>query len=294
MATGVTEAVGVVVADVANPFFASLVSGAEQELRTNGIDCLVANTGEDMTREAEVVEALLRRQVDGIIISSAAGMNEKVPHLESARKLGVPIVLFDRSLRYLDAPTVVLDNVGAARRATELLLDLGHREIALIWGASMGDDPLMIPQDALSTSIERFQGYREALTSRGMDVKPGLVAPRPSTLSGSQAPTRVLDGPERPTAILAVEADATLATLKGLRHRLLSCPGDLSLVAFDDAPWTELTDPPLTVVQQPSVEMGRVAAVRLQELMAARSSSSTSVDILPEQLIVRGSAAPLV
>lgn len=292
MATGVTRTVGVVVADVANPFFAGVIRGVSDELRPAGIDCLVASTDEDVDREAEIVEALLRKQVDGIIVASAAGVDEEVPHLVSAREQKVPIVLVDRSLHRFAAPTVVLDNVGAARAATELLLDQGHKRIALVWGPSPRSDATQLCGDELSTAVERFRGYKDALESRGFEVDPKLVAPRPLKLGdAARSSADVFDVDDPPTGIVAIESAAALVVLKGLREHGLRCPGDVSLAAFDDAPWTELVDPPLSVIQQPLTHMGQASARQLRAIIASRDLTAVDLQVLPASIVSRESVA---
>ncbi|MEU6541555.1 LacI family DNA-binding transcriptional regulator [Streptomyces sp. NPDC047000] len=299
MSTGVTRTVGVVVGDVSNPFFGAVTRGISDQMHTEEIDCLVASTDEDVVTEAEIIEALVRKQVDGIIVASTAGVDHPVLHLEAARTLGVPVVLVDRVLRRFEAPAVVLDNVAAARAATQLLLDAGHRRIGLVWGPAVGDHPTGPPGDTLSTIGERFEGYRDALAAAGLEVDERLVAPRPATLADAPRATAsmlTLDDP--PTALVTTESDATLTTLRRLRDHGLRCPEDVSVVAFDDAPWTDLTDPPLSVVRQPAVDMGRHAARILLALMAKTGADTgpdaaepTGTVVLPADILVRASVA---
>lgn len=296
MSTGVTRTVGIVVADVANPFFGAVTRGISDEMHTDGIDCLVASTDEDVVVEAEIVEALVRKQVDGIIVASTAGINHDVPHLHAARERGVPVVLVDRTLTTFDAPSVVLDNAGAARAATRLLIDAGHRRIGLVWGPATGEHPTSPSDDTFSTIRERFEGYRDALLAAGLEVDERLVAPRPGSLAETAAAGATLLDLEpglRPTALLAIESDATLRVLHRLRALGLRCPDDVSLVAFDDAPWTDLTEPPLSVVRQPAVEMGRRAAAELRTLLSGAETGGGAPTVLPADILARASVRSL-
>src|SRR5690606_20665395 len=125
--TGVTQTLGVIVADIANPFFGGVVRGISDASRARGFDTIVLSTHEDLDEEIAAVNVLIDKRVDGIVLASAALSSASAGHIEQARAHGVPVVLVDRAVPGLDLASVVIDNRAAAREAVERLLETGHR-----------------------------------------------------------------------------------------------------------------------------------------------------------------------
>lgn len=297
MATGVTHTIGVVVADIGNPFFAGVVRGIADAARSAGYDTIVVNTDESADRERDAVRVLLGKQIDGLIVASAVGAAEDPAHLRAAVERGVPVVAVDRELPGLDVDAVVIDNHDIAAEAVRHLTSAGHRRVALAWGPALPHRPrtLRTLLDAgrrdLPTSGARLLGWADALAEAGHDPDPALVMTGSQTIEGVRRfVTRQLGGDDPATAVFATETDAVLGTLAAARDLGLRVPEDLSVVGFDDNPWATVTVPALTMVEQPVRQLGRAAAGRLVQRIEGRAAGS-STRALRARLVRRDSVA---
>jgi LacI family transcriptional regulator len=278
LASGLTRAVGLVVGDIENPFFGAAARSMSDALEEHGHTVLLTNSDEDLDRERRAVETLRARQVDALVVVSSA--NGPLPHLTAAA--AAPLVLLDRTVRALRADSVTVDNRGGARMAVEHLVEHGHRRIGLV-----SDTP------SISSSAERIEGYRDALAAVG--IKPGghLMSLGGATRSdGYRAARRLLEAPDRPTALFTANNFMTVGAMLALADLGLRVPDDISLVGFDDLEWTTLVDPPLTVVAQPASELGVVAADRVLARLAGGGGRPRRFK-LGTTLIVRASCGPV-
>lgn len=296
MSTGVTMTIGVVVADIANPFFAGLLRGIADTARASGYGTLLVNTDEDPVREDEAIRLLVGKQVDGIVVAPAGGAQAAGEALRAAHARGIPIVQVDRTLHGLDTDAVVMDNRDAARESTEHLLALGHRRIGLAWGPSLDHvgpaDVEELRRRAVTTEIssvgERFLGYLEALEAAGVPLDPDLIMTGEQTPAGVRAFVRDTLRRDPPTAIIATELDAVVGVLGELDDHGLRVPDDVSLIGFDASAWAEVFHPPITTVVQPVAELGARAAERLIARITAPDALSSVVHLASE-LVERGS-----
>lgn len=247
LASGATKAVGLVVGDIENPFFAAAARGLTDQVEAHGHSVLLANSDEDLGREKIAVETLLARQVDGLVVVPSSEALEQ--HLDGAAKAG-PLVLLDREVDGLGVDSVTADNVGGARAATEHLIGHGHTRIGFV------SDSLEI-----SSSSLRLQGYREALEASGIDFDASLVSiGGPTADEGYRASLELLEREQHLSALFTANNFMTLGAMHALRSLDLSIPDAVALVGFDDLEWTTLVDPPVTVISQPAAEIGREAA----------------------------------
>ena len=192
----------------------------------------------------------MRRRVDGLLLMPAT---DRQDYLVAELRAGLPTVFVDRAPRGVDADSVTVDNRGGARMAVEHLMEHGHRRIGLV-----SDNP------SISSSAERIDGYRDALGTVGIQPDGHLMSLGGATRDdGYRAARRLLDAPDRPTALFTANNFMTVGTMLALSDLGLRVPDDISLVGFDDLEWTTLVDPPLTVVAQPASELGVVAAGRV-------------------------------
>lgn len=275
---GSTQTLGLIISDIANPFFTALVRGIEDVANARGYAVILCNTDEDLEKERAYLRLLRSRRVDGLIMA-AAGAGEDYHRFFVA--VNTPLVFIDRKIPTVPADAVVVDNVAGARQVVEYLLRLGHRRIGTITG---------LPQ--ISTTHERIQGYRQALESSGQTVDPGLMRGGNSRLEGGhQAALALLELAQRPTAIFATNNLMAIGLMRAVAERGLRCPEDLSVACFDDFDWASVFHPRLTTVAQPTYEMGAKAA----ELLFARLEGTLAGDprevVLSPTVVIRDSCA---
>jgi DNA-binding LacI/PurR family transcriptional regulator len=195
--------------------------------------------------------------------------------------MGMAIVAIDRHVVDLPTDSVVVDNESASHEAVTHLIRLGHQRIAIVGG----------PNDA-DTARERMRGYERALREARISLQPELVCRGDFREAAALAVTRrLLDLPEPPSAIFAVNNLTTIGVLGALRERGVEVPSEMSVVGFDDIPTAELLEPPLTVVQQPTYRVGARAADLLIRRLREPSAAVKEV-VLTARLIVRGSTGP--
>jgi len=291
MITGRTHTLGVVVADIQNPFFAGVTRGITDAARAAGYQVLLGNTDEDLATERTVVKTLRDKLVDGLVVAPASTAD--VGHLVALRDAGCPIVLLDRYAPDLHTDAVTIDNHGATEDVVRRLLAAGHRRIALVSLAGSGaDEEAGDGPNPISTGIERVNGYRSALRSAGIEDTErylrmgGFHRQDPATMT-----TGLLTLPEPPTAVFATDSLIALGVLSAVHGRGLRVPDDISVVTFDDADWARVVRPPLSVVAQPVHEMG-ARAVRAVISRIEGSKSRPRHTTLDTEFIARDSIAP--
>ncbi|MGW0801499.1 LacI family DNA-binding transcriptional regulator [Nonomuraea sp. NPDC002799] len=251
-----TTMIGLVVDDVANPFYASLSREVEQVAERHDALLVVASYGSDLARERRVVTTLLERGLDGLLMYPAAGDHGYLSEELLDKR---PVVLLGRRPGGVDTDSVGVDNVGAAMRAVLHLFDHGHRRIGLVgYGqAESGDDP------NADHRLGRIEGYRRGLASAGIGYDPDLVRLRCAGVNEAATAVRdLLALPDPPTALFAMNNRMTVGALRVLGTGL----GGVALVGFDDFELADVFDPPITVVAPDPGEMGRRAA----EILFAR------------------------
>ncbi len=270
---GHSHVVGLIISDIQNPFFTSVVRGIEDVAYHHGYSIVLCNSDEDIQKEQLYIDVLSSERVAGVIIVPT-GKDCCTPLLN----LQMPIVMMDRVVPGIAADSVVLDNAAGAYAATRHLIELGHRRIGLI-AAPAGP----------SVGIERQRGYEQALRDHGLPVDLALICAGDFKESGGHAAAHaLLDLKPRPTAIFAANNLMTMGAFQAISEKGLRIPGDISVVGFDDMPWLALLAPPLTAVRQPTYEIGAQAA----GLLFARLSDHTApiqTRVLEPELIVRGS-----
>jgi LacI family transcriptional regulator len=296
MITGQTHSLGLVIANVEDPFFARLTRGITDAARAEGFEVLVANTDEDLDLERRAVRIFEDKQVDGILITPTSA--DEVDHLRAAREQGTSVVLMDRYARGWDVDTVVVDNRRASRRVVRHLLDAGHTRIGLVTGGTPREstsDPRQASPTRLrlaTTATDRIAGYREAFAERGLEPDPRYLrcggfqreAARDETLG-------LLAASEPPTAIFATGSLLALGVLEAIREAGRRIPDDISVVSFDDADWWTVVQPPLSVVAQPLHEIGAVATRTLIQRIRGDESPATT-HVLDTEFLSRESVAP--
>jgi len=278
---GQTLAIGMIVPDSVNPFFAEVARGIEDTGFAQGYTVILCNSGGDLDRELLYINKLVERQVDGIIFVAAGLSSERICEMQERR---VPVVVVDRDLFGVPAAvdSVLVDNEKGGWCATQHLLDLGHRRIACITG----------PSD-LTPSAERVTGYRRALNAADVTVDEAMVVRGDFQYeSGFMAALRLLNLQEPPTAIFACNDLMAMGAIRAAVTKGRSVPGDLSIVGFDDVRLAAFTNPALTTVAQPKFEMGELAASLLVERIEGADTNARRY-LMDTHLVVRESTAPI-
>jgi LacI family transcriptional regulator len=269
-----TNTVGLVLPDIENPFFTSLVKGAEQAAGLRGWNLILCNSDEDVEREEALVRTLAERKIDGLLLCPAAGS-----HGFLARYRGqLPIVAVNRLIPGDSVPSVTADNRQGAYEAAFHLLAKGLRPLALLLGTPN-----------LSTTESRLAGCRQAAETLGvapedMVLKVGYGRTR----EGYKAAAECLDETPRPRAIFAFNNLMAEAALLAIRDRGLRCPDDVALIGFDDFRSAAAMTPPLTVVEQEPGGMGQKAVEVLGDLVASGETEVLNT-VLPAHLLLRAS-----
>jgi len=298
MATGITRTIGVIVADISNPFFAGVVRGIADACDVMDYSMIVLSTDEMLSKEQAALGVLMDKQVDAIILASAAHVPRETAHIQEAMNRRIPVVLVDRRIRGRDLGAVVIDNRDAARDAVRQLIGVGHRRIAFAWGPEFHDGPLerapllALAAEQLWSQGERLFGYIDALDEAGIGFDPLLVSHCPNNEEATVGMARaMLSLPEPPTALLTTETDAMVGALRAIKECGLSYPDDISVIGFDDSSWASVMDPPLTMIAQPMLKLGWAAAQHALTTIA-QDDDEALVQIIPSRLISRGSVAP--
>ena len=271
--------IGVLIPDITNPLFPPILRGIEDRLDDAGYTLLIVNTDNDAGRERSHLEAMRARQVDGFISATARLDRELLADVAAG---GIPLVLVNRSLEDGSVPAVTVNDRQGVRLAVEHVAGLGHERIGHVAG----------PQN-LSTGHRRHLGFLEAMSACGLQVPSGHVRFGRGFVEeeGARVFDELLDAAGDLTAIVAANDRLAIGCYDALAVRGLRCPEDISIVGFNDMPFIDRLQPPLTSVRVPQREIGTVAADLLLQRLADGSQTAREI-LLEPTLIVRGSTAP--
>jgi LacI family transcriptional regulator len=272
--------IGVIVPEIANPFFAIVIAGIEDVAFAQGYHVVIYQSHEDYEREVLNVKHIYNRRKDGLLVSIATA-TEDYSHFKNLHDKGFPIVFFDRICEEIDTHKVSVDDFEGGYMATEHLIRQGCERIAHV----SGPDHLLI-------SRRRLHGYRAALLDYGKPIHDGwVVSSAYSPTSALEATRILLANPERPDGIFASSDNIAIGCHSAITEAGLSMPDDIALVGFSDLPMAALLNPPLSSVAQPAFEMGRSAAELLINLIRNPGEHSTSIsNVLKTKLMARKSS----
>jgi len=274
-----SHTIGVLIPDLNNPLFPPIVRGLEDRLEADGYVALIGNTDGDDARERRVFEQMRARHVDGYVLATAHLRN---PLLTEAIRAGVPVVLMNRIAEDNSLPSVTVDNERGVRMAVSHLTSLGHRDIACIAG----------PQD-VSTGLARYRGFRAGMAAASLDVPAGRLAfARAFSIEEGYRCLRQILAAGRPcTAVAAGHDMLAVGCYLALDEAGLNCPGEMSVVGFNDMPFINMLRPPLTTLAFSHYQVGTQAARLLLERLNGSAGPAKVLYLTPE-LIIRGSTAP--
>lgn len=276
-----TENIVVVVPDIHNPFFSGVVQGIEHVAHGHGHKVLLGESQNSQQRLDTYAEMLDSKEADGLILLGALLPTGIANAVAAGEAPHVPIVMACEYFVGLQAPNVRIDNAAAAAAATEHLLQLGHRRIAMITGPT--GNPLV---------KDRVKGYRAQMAKAELAVPADYVARGDFTVeSGYHAMKKLLALSQKPTAVFCANDEMAMGAIRAVKDSGRRVPQDLSVVGFDDIRFAEYFDPPLTTIRQPQREIGETAMRLILDVFAKRNAP-TSV-VLPHTLVVRGSTKAL-
>jgi DNA-binding LacI/PurR family transcriptional regulator len=274
-----SNAVGMLISDLRNPFYAELAAGIEEQLRSAGYHVVVVNNDGQVDVEIDGARTFLAVRVSAAIVTPVS--DGAVRMLMTA---GVPVVQADRMVGGLTSDGVLVDNERGAREITGHLVELGHTNIALL-----------IDETDWTSGAGRLEGYRAALGAAGVPMDPDLVVPvKFQSDAARDAVDALLDRRPDVTALFAANNMLAEGAFQALRLRRVRVPEDMSLVAFDDVPWMSMVSPGITTVDQHIDEVGRMCARLVVERIGGSASApvEATVRYIEPSIVVRGSTAP--
>jgi len=274
---GRTKTIGVVVPNLANEFFARLVTRWEALSARSGYEILVVASQDDVETERQRILSITARRVDGLVVASALDDFGSVSDLAATLP---PTVLVDRAFGCDGFDTVSSNNFGAGQLGTRHLLAIGHRDIALVTSAT-----------SHLHLIGRIEGYRSAMSEAGLADRIRIVIGGQSVEECRSAVEQELLRPDRPTAIFASTFFATLGAVKAIRALGISFPEEISLVAFEHSEWMTVFRPYLTSVSQRSDELAATSWEILLNRIAGNDGAPQRIEI-SANLTIRESARP--
>jgi len=279
---GRTNLVMVVLPSIGDPFFTAVMRGIRVAAKAKGYSVLIEETQLNTMTANEIGAMLVSNQTDGIILlASMSPFGTEILSAKSKRLLPIVIGCETISPELADFPSVHIDNVAAAKEATNYLISLGHKRIAMVSG-----------QKSSLLTKDRELGYRAAMKRSSLPIEDGWVIEGNLTIAGARMATRnLMNHSLRPTAIFCANDEMAIGCLHEIKSAGLTVPGDVSIVGFDDIRYAEVTDPPLTTIGQPAEEIGERVMYRLYRRIEAGNGASSEPEIVPHRLVVRQSAA---
>jgi LacI family transcriptional regulator len=272
-----TGTLGLVMPDVANPFFAEVARGAERIAYDAGYNVFLCNTGEDTQRELEVLQSLEEKRVDGIVVCSSR-LEESA--LEEAVASYLAAVLVNRRLECDDVGIVVIDDRAGGQMTTNHLLQAGHRAIGFLAGPA-----------ASHSGRRRGEGYRIALTAAGVDLNPDWIRHCPPMVEGGREAARdFLSAHPELTALFCYNDLVAIGALQACADLGLAVPNDVAIVGFDDIPLAALVSPALTTCLVPRYDLGSAAMRLLLDKISGCAEAGCREVVFQPKLVVRASA----
>jgi len=281
--TNRSQALGVIVSHIADPFFSEILQGIDDVAQSNGYSLFIAAAQYDPEREQAIIQTMREHRVDGVILCSPRFTPEQSYQLQS---YNIPIVAINNQAAVDYQYSIYHDDVDGGRQACKYLVNQGHIRIAYLGDASSG-----------RTTHERLSGVRQVMEEAGLSIKPEYIhqIPGNSPAQGLEAVEYFINLPIRPTAIICYNDMLAVGVVKGLRLAGLQVPTDISVTGFDNILYSDYTQPPLTTIDQPKRFIGAEAArMMLEQLRSTNASIQNGARIkrLKGMLLIRQSTAP--
>jgi DNA-binding LacI/PurR family transcriptional regulator len=281
-----TNIIGIVVPEITSHFFSTAISGVQDIVTSHGYNLMISQSNESFEDEIKTLNTLFLSRIDGFLISPASGTFQ-FDHINKLKNSGIPLVIFDRDCEGLEADKVLVDDYDGAFQAVDYLVKTGCQRIAHIAGPAN-----------LSTSSHRLNGYLDALKKHNRDIDEELIIEVGgfSPEFGVEAATKLVNLPNPPDAIFGVNDGVAIGAMYVIKEAGFVIPDQISIIGFDDEPYSSYFMPSLTSVWQPVLEMGMLSARILLKNMTTEAKMAKEVyrhEILKPELVVRNSSKKL-
>lgn len=273
-----TKTVIVVIPDISNPFFSKVLRGIENLASANGYQVLLGDAGNDSEQESRYLDMLRQKKADGMILLTAKMKAEIVEEMANE----FPVVLACEYIEGSSIPTISIDNVSSARKATDYLIQLGHRRIGTISG----------PLDSV-LGQDRLKGFYQAMARHSLSIDPVLVQEGHFNYeSGFNLMKKFLALNRMPTGVFAANDEMALGAIRAIRKMNLRVPDDISVIGFDDIHFSSIFEPALTTISQPAFEIGS-KAMELLIMLLDKKRIGKNQYILDDSLVIRESCSKI-
>lgn len=277
-----TKTIGLVIPDLSNVSFMDTVKGISDVALKNGYETIILSSGEDSENEGKILDVLLSKCVDGIIIASAGGNEEKILKINSSR---VPVILLDRDVcnkeDNINIDAVINDNFNGSYKMTNYLISLGHERIAIVTSN----------KNSIVAS-KRLEGYLQAMEQNNIKINPNYIVYGDFSFeSGYKLTMDIILQPLKPTAIYSVNNLMALGAVAALNKMNISIPKYMSVCAFGDFKYYNILNPALTVVNQMAYAIGQKSAELLMDKIKHYDNWTPQKIVLPADIIMRDSCS---
>jgi DNA-binding LacI/PurR family transcriptional regulator len=280
-----TYTIGIIVPEITSYFFATVINGVRDMVASLGYNLMISQSNESVEEENKLINSLSHVRADGFLISpSSQTLNGE--HFNKLIANGIPLVVFDRDVIGFEGDKVLVDDYDGAFQAVQYLIKTGCKRIAHIAGPS-----------SLSISEHRMKGYRDSLTKNGMEVRDDLIVASTGfgPEHGGDAVKALLALKELPDAIFAVNDGVAIGAMSVIKQAGLKIPEDISIIGFDDEPYSSYFTPSLSSVWQPVYDMGMLSAKILLDHFASDHPVRTyRREIFKPELMIRDSSRRLI
>ncbi len=271
-----TNIIGLVIPDISNQFFASMARYIENESRKMNYSIILCDTQENTELEIDSINALMKHKVDGLLICP---VGIEFDHIKKIYEKGTPLVIIDRYQPDYNFPYVVSDNYQGSMKAIHYLAGNGHKKIACIQGLN-----------GTSVNNDRVRGYQDALHQNQIELNENYILGDSFSIDNGYISAKLLLSlPDKPTAIFALSNLISIGVLRALQEEGFEVPRDISIVSFDDQPYSDFLITPMTTIKQLQKEMGRIACKLLTNQIESENQYSNKKITLPTELVIRKS-----
>jgi len=271
-----TKVIGLIVPDISNFFFTAVIRGVENSLKKYGYNLILSDSNENLKIEKEQIRVFNAKLIDGLIMAPTSGDHT---FLKKMLSRGSPVVFIDRKPQsYCPGDCVLADNVEGAYKAVNMLIKKGHPKIGIITG-----------MPGLTTSEERLEGYKRALVDYGIKVDQDLIKIGDGRYDSGYKLMKELLLNSNITALFVVNNLMTIGAIQFLKEKQIKIPDELAIIGFDDYKWASITNPPLSVVKQPSRRIGEKASEALIRRIKKEETGDYKEYRLSTELVIRDS-----